>query len=110
MPSTEAILKIGLNHYLFLSAILFSFGMIAVLMRKNVVVMLMGIELMLNAASLNFVAFGRFLDKGQTDGQIVSLFIIALAASEAAVALALGYCVYRAFNDVDLDKTDTLRG
>ena len=59
MPNIEGLLKIGLNHYLFLSAILFSFGMIAVLMRKNVIVMLMGIELMLNAVNLSFIAFAH---------------------------------------------------
>lgn len=109
----NSLLAAGPEHlagYLLVAALLFGLGIMACVLRRNAIGYLMGIELMLNAASLNFVAFGRFLDQGQTDGQIVSLFIIALAASEAAVALALGYCVYRAFNDVDLDKTDTLRG
>ena len=59
MLSTDTLLHIGLGHYIFLSGILFSFGMIAVLMRKNVIVMLMGIELMLNAVNLSFIAFSR---------------------------------------------------
>jgi len=100
-----------LSPYLFVSAVLFACGILACLTRRNAVGYLMGIELMLNAAALNFVAYGRFrtpLEAGH--GQVFAIFAIVLAAAEAAVALALIYSVYRTFRDVDLDQTTTLTG
>lgn len=100
-----------LAPYLTVSAVLFACGLLACLTRRNAVGYLMGIELMLNAAALNFVAYGRFrtpLEAGH--GQVFSIFVIVLAAAEAAVALALVYSVYRTFRDVDLDQTTALTG
>jgi len=99
----------ALTPYLVVSAALFACGVLACATRRNAVGYLMGIELMLNAAALDFVAYGRFrtpLEAGQ--GQVFALFVVVLAAAEAAVALALVYSVYRTFHDIDLEKTTTL--
>ena len=108
MPGAEALLRIGITHYLFLSAILFSFGMIAVLMRKNVIVMLMGIELMLNAVNLSFVAFAKEL--GNLNGQIMVFFVMTIAAAEAGVGLALAVAIYKKYNDLNIRLFEQLRG
>lgn len=108
MPNIEGLLKIGLNHYLFLSAILFSFGMIAVLMRKNVIVMLMGIELMLNAVNLSFIAFAREL--GNLNGQIMVFFVMTIAAAEAGVGLAITVAIYKKFRDLNIRLFEQMRG
>ena len=100
---------IGLNHYLFVSAILFSLGIMGVLTRKNAVNVLMGIELILNSANLNLVAFSRF-SAGNLDGQIFAVFVIVIAAAEAAVALAIVLSMYRLVKSVNLDQADTLKG
>ena len=101
-------MEIGLVHYLVLSAIMFSLGIFTVLSRRHVIVMLMGTELILNAAALNFVAFGRYVSGG-LDGQLLSLFVIVLAAAEAAVALAIVISMFRNFNTVRVDQVDRLR-
>lgn len=108
MPNAEVLLKVGLNHYLFLSAILFSFGMIAVLMRKNVIVMLMGIELMLNAVNLSFIAFAK--DLGSLNGQIMVFFVMTIAAAEAGVGLSLAVAIYKKFSDLNIRLFEQLRG
>ena len=89
-----------LQPYLMLSSILFSMGIYAVITRKNAVAILMGIELRLNASGLNFVAFNRFsgLGEGMLDGQVFTIFIIVLAAAEAAVALAIIINLYTFYN------------
>jgi NADH:ubiquinone oxidoreductase subunit K len=99
---------LSLNHFLFVSAALFCIGLIIIFTKRNAVVVLMGIELILNAANLNLVAFSRY-DKG-LQGQMFALFIIAIAASEAAVALAIIVKVYRYFKTVNLDEVDKLKG
>lgn len=97
--------------YLLVAALLFSLGVVSVASRRNAVGYLMGIELMLNAANLDFVAYGRFRGpEPAAQSQVAALFVIALAAAEAAVALALVYAVFRNFRDVDLDKIRTLNG
>src|SRR4051812_7858575 len=106
--SSETFLKIGINHYLFLSAILFSFGMIAVLMRKNVIVMLMGIELMLNAVNLSFIVFAKEL--GNLNGQIMVFFVMTIAAAEAGVGLALAVAIYKKYKDLNIRLFEQLRG
>lgn len=106
--STEVLLKIGVNHYIALSAILFSFGMIAVLMRKNVIVMLMGIELMLNAVNLSFIAFSKEL--GSLNGQIMVFFVMTIAAAEAGVGLALAVAIYKRFRELNIRAFEQLRG
>jgi NADH:ubiquinone oxidoreductase subunit K len=100
---------IGLSHYLLVSAALFSLGMICVLIRKNAVNVLMGIELILNAANLNLVAFSRF-SAANLRGQIFAIFVIVIAAAEAAVALAIVLSMYRLLKSVNLDRADTLKG
>ena len=100
---------IGLNHYLLISAALFSLGIMCVLIRKNAVNVLMGIELILNSANLNLVAFSRF-SVPNLDGQVFAIFIIVIAAAEAAVGLAIVLSMYRIIKSVDLDKADTLKG
>lgn len=107
------VLLAGPDHigpYLAVGAILFSLGLLACVVRRNAVGYLIGIELMLNAGALNAVAYGRFRGlEAAADGQVLALFAIALAAAEAAVALALVYAVFRNFRDVDLDIVRTLR-
>ncbi|MBN1568276.1 MAG: NADH-quinone oxidoreductase subunit NuoK [Acidobacteria bacterium] len=99
----------GLNHYLIISAALFSLGIMAVFTRKNAVNVLMGVELILNSANLNLVAFSRY-SSGNLDGQIFAVFIIVVAAAEAAVALAIVLSMYRLIKTVNLDRADTLKG
>jgi len=100
---------IGLSHYLIISAALFSLGIMAVMTRKNAVNMLMGIELILNSADINLVAFSRF-SSANLDGQLFAIFIIVIAAAEAAVGLAIVLSMYRLLKSVNLDKADTLKG
>ena len=100
---------IGLSQYLIVSAALFSLGIMAVLTRKNAVNVLMGIELILNSANLNLVAFSRF-SAGNLNGQVFAIFIIVVAAAEAAVALAIVLSMYRIARSVNLDQADTLKG
>ena len=103
-----ALVSIGLPHYLIVASILFVLGLLTVATRRNAVAILMGVELILNAASLNFVAFSRFSHGGLT-GQVFSLFIILLAAAEAAIALAIVLAIFRSFRNVDVFRTSTLR-
>jgi NADH-quinone oxidoreductase subunit K len=100
---------IGLNHYLVISAALFSLGIMGVLTRKNAVNVLMGIELILNSANINLVAFSKYAS-GNLSGQIFAIFIIVIAAGEVAVALAIVLSMYRIVKSVDLDRADTLKG
>jgi NADH-quinone oxidoreductase subunit K len=100
---------IGLSHYLIVSAALFSLGIMCVLTRKNAVNVLMGVELILNSANLNLVAFSRY-SAGNLNGQIFAIFIIVVAAAEAAVALAIVLSMYRIIKSVNLDRADTLKG
>jgi len=100
---------IGLSHYLIVSAALFSLGVMCVLTRKNAINVLMGLELILNAANLNLIAFSKF-SSGNFDGQIFAVFVIVVAAAEAAVALAIVLSMYRIIRSVNLDRADTLKG
>src|SRR5512143_3659837 len=99
---------IGLNHFLFVSAILFSLGIFGIVTRKNAVMVLMGVELILNAANINFIAFTRYGNLG-LHGQLFALFVIVLAAAEAAVALAIVLNIYKTFTTVNIDEIDTLK-
>jgi NADH-quinone oxidoreductase subunit K len=98
----------GLVQYLFVSALLFSIGLFAVLTRKNAIAVLMGIELILNSANLNFVAFSKFVT-GDLNGHLFAMFVIVLAAAEAAVALAIVLTIYRTFHNVDVDMLTDLK-
>ena len=99
-----------LTGYLVVSVVLFACGVLAVAGRRSAIGVLLGLELMLNAAALQFVAYGRFRSRGvDIQGQTTGVFVIVVAAAEAAVALALLFAVYRTTHDVDLDKTRELR-
>ena len=100
---------IGLPHYLIISAALFSLGLMAVLSRKNAVNVLMGIELILNSANINLVAFSRF-SSANLDSQLYAVFVVVIAAAEAAVGLAIVLSMYRLIKSVSLDKADLLKG
>ncbi len=97
-----------LNQFLLLSAVLFSLGVYGVLARKNGVLVLMSIELMLNAVNLNLVAFGAL--GNDVAGQVFALFVIAVAAAEVGVGLAIVLLIFRNRASIDLDKVDTMRG
>lgn len=94
-------------HVLILSALLFVIGVIGVLMRRNLVVMFLCVELMLNAANLALIGFSRRL--GQLDGQVVVFFVIVLAAAEAAVGLALVIALYRSRRTLDADQLNLMK-
>jgi|TARA_Y100001934_G_C12164091_1_gene683385 NADH-quinone oxidoreductase subunit K len=97
-----------LNNYLYISAVLFSLGTFAVMTRRNGIAVLMGVELILNAANLNFVAFSRFGGMNM-DGHIFSLFVIVLAAAEAAVALAIVINIYNNLQTINVDDAATMK-
>jgi NADH-quinone oxidoreductase subunit K len=101
-------MTIGLTHFLVVSAILFSLGVLALVTRKNAILMLMGIELILNSANINFLAFSRY-QAMNLDGHIVAIFVIILAACEAAVALAIVLHIYKTNNTVDADRISKLK-
>ena len=99
----------GLPHFLVVGAVLFSLGTYTVITRTNAVGILMGVELILNAANVNFVAFDRFSPTAHLNGQIFSMFVIVLAAAEAAVALAIVLAIYMNTKTIDVTEADTLR-
>ncbi|OGU54223.1 MAG: NADH-quinone oxidoreductase subunit K [Ignavibacteria bacterium RBG_13_36_8] len=100
--------EVGLYHFLIVSAILFALGIYGIVTRKNAVMVLMGIELILNSANINFVAFSRYGNFGLS-GQIIALFVIILAAAEAAIALAIVLNIYKTFANVNVDEIDKLK-
>ena len=108
MLSTDVFTEVGLNHYLILSACLFVIGMTGVLLRRNAIVLLMSIELMLNAVNLTFVAFSRY--SGQMEGQIMVFFVMTIAAAEAAVGLALAVSNFKRFKEVNIRFFEHLKG
>lgn len=116
----------SLVNYLAVAAVMFTLGVIAMITRRNAIGLLMGVELILNAASLNFIAFNRFtagpwlgadgsplssggVTLGAVDGQVFSLFIIVLAAAEAAIALALVLAIFKSRHTIDLDQVQDLK-
>ncbi|HEX9614942.1 MAG TPA: NADH-quinone oxidoreductase subunit NuoK [Bacteroidota bacterium] len=98
----------GLTHFLIVSALLFSLGVFAIITRRNAIMVLMGIELILNSANINFVAFSRY-STGTFDGQVIAVFVIILAAAEAAIALAIILNIFQNFNTVEVDELNQLR-
>src|SRR6186997_1449126 len=101
----------ALHCYLILSAMLFAIGLAGALVRRNAILVLIGIELMLNAANLNFIAFWRYGKNPQVlSGITFVIFSIAVAAAEAAVGLALIIAIYRHYRTTEVDKLDQLRG
>jgi NADH-quinone oxidoreductase subunit K len=101
-------MAIGLNHYLILGAIVFSLGLYTVLTRRNAISVLMGVELILNSANINYVAFAHF-SSGSVDGQAYAIFVIMLAAAEAAVGLAIVLAIFQLFRTIDVGAVETLR-
>ena len=100
---------IGIEHYLVVSAALFCLGLLGVLTRRNAINVLMGIELILNSANINLVAFSRY-GIGNLQGQLFAVFVIVIAAAEAAVALAIVLTMYRLRRTPNLDEADILQG
>ena len=100
-------MSVGLDHYLVLSALLFTLGLLGVIMRRNLLIIYMSLELMLNAANLAFVAFSRF--NNQLDGQVMVFFIITVAAAEVSVGLALIVALYRKRQTAHVEDLTSLR-
>ncbi len=100
-------MQVGLEHYLVVSALLFSIGLLGVVMRRNLILIYMSLELMLNAANLALVAFSRFNDN--LDGQLMVFFIITVAASEVAVGLALIVALFRRRQTTNVEDLATLK-
>lgn len=99
----------GLYHILFISTALFFIGIYGFLTRRNLVTMLMSIELLLNSVNLNFIAFNKYLWPGSLDGVFFTLFIIAIAAAEAAVAIAIIINLYRSHHSIDVEQTEEMK-
>jgi NAD(P)H-quinone oxidoreductase subunit 4L len=99
---------VQLNEFLFLAAFLFCTGVYGVLAKKNAVLVLMSIELILNAVNINLIAFGAFNDN--IAGQVFALFVIAVAAAEVGVGLAIVLLIYRNRKSIDLDRVDLMKG
>jgi NADH-quinone oxidoreductase subunit K len=98
-----------LAHYLVVGAVLFGLGLFTVVTRRNAIGMFLGVELILNAAALNFVAFDHFVGEAKANGQVFALFILAFAASEAAIAVAIVLQVFRAHRRIEVDELTELR-
>lgn len=99
----------GLYHILFISTVLFFIGVYGFFTRKNLITMLMSIELILNSVNLNFIAFNKYLWPQQMDGLFFTLFIIAIAAAEAAVAIAIIINLYRSHRSIDVENAEELK-
>ncbi|MBD3616238.1 MAG: NADH-quinone oxidoreductase subunit NuoK [Gracilimonas sp.] len=99
----------GLTHFLIVGAILFALGLMAVLSKRNIIMVLMGVELILNSANINFIAFSRFTELS-LDGQMIGLFVIIIAAAEAAVALAIVLNIYNRFKSINIDDISLMKG
>ncbi len=101
-------MSVSLNHFLIVSGILFSLGIFAIVTRKNAIMVLMGIEFILNASNINFIAFSKFGNFG-VQGEVIALFVIVLAACEAAIALAIVLNIYKQFTTVNVDEINNLK-
>jgi NADH:ubiquinone oxidoreductase subunit K len=101
--------EIGLEHILFISAILFFIGVYGFMTRRNMITMLMSVELILNSVNLNFIAFNKYLYADKLDGIFFTLFIITIAAAEAAVAIAIIINLYRNYKSIDIEDADILK-
>ena len=100
----------NLQSYLTLSAVLFAIGLYGALVRRNAVIVLIAIEIMMNAANLNFIAFSRFIPAGQITGQLFALFGITIAAAEVAVGLAIVIAIFRFYKTIEVDRLTRLKG
>ena len=99
---------IGLEQFLIVGLLVFALGLYTVLTRKNAIGILMGVELILNAANINYIAFARY-GGASIDGQVFAIFVIMLAAAEAAIGLAIVLGIYQSFETIDVEATDRLR-
>lgn len=102
-------MSLGLEHYLVLSAVLFSIGLYGALAKRNAVIILMCIELMLSAVNITLIAFSRYIVPAQLTGQIFAIFVIVVAAAEAAVGLAIILAIYRNRQDIDVTKINLMK-
>ncbi|MDB5284966.1 MAG: nuoK [Bacteroidota bacterium] len=102
-------MEVGLTHILFLSTALFFIGVYGFLTRRNTITMLMAIELLLNSVNINFIAFNKYLYGGKLEGVFFTLFLIAIAAAEAAVAIAIIINFYRNYKSIDVEDADSLK-
>jgi len=102
-------MSLGLEHYLILAAILFSIGLYGALAKRNAIIILMCIELMLNAVNITMVAFSRYVVPALLTGQIFAIFIIVVAAAEVAVGLAIILAIYRGFESIDATKINLMK-
>ena len=102
-------MTIGLEHYLILSTILFSIGLYGALAKRNAIIILMSIELMLNAVNIAMVAFSRYIVPVLLTGQVFAIFIIVVAAAEAAVGLAIIMAIYRSRETIDVTKINLMK-
>ncbi len=100
---------IGLNHFFIVAAIMFFLGMYGFLSRKNMITLLMSLELMLNAVNLNFVAINAYLHPEFLQGHFFALFVIGVAAAEAALAIAIIVFLYRKFNSINIEKSNLMK-
>ena len=115
---SAAVGAIGLQHYLVVGALTFALGTTIIIVRRNAIAVLMGIELIINSAGLNFAAFSKFAPKDShghaltnlVEGQVLTIFVIVLAAAEAALALAIILNIYNNMNTVEVDEADSLSG
>ena len=108
MQETNLFVNIGLNHYLVLSAVLFTIGLSGVLLRRNLIVVLMCVELMLNAVNISFIAFSKYNFNFQ--GQVMVFFVMTIAAAEAAVGLAIIVSIFKRFKEVNIRFFEHLKG
>ncbi len=102
-------MTIGLEHYLILSAVLFCIGLYGALTKRNAVIILMCIELMLNAVNISLVAFSRYVVPVMLTGQVFAIFVIVVAAAEVAVGLAIIFAIYRGLEDIDVTKINLMK-
>jgi NADH:ubiquinone oxidoreductase subunit K len=99
-----------LGTYLIIAAVLFSLGLLGVLQRRNLIAMLISVELMLNGANINFMAFNRFLAPEPAVGQIITLFVMGLAAAEAAIGLSIILALFRRLHSINVERAQSLKG
>lgn len=103
-------MTIGLNHCLLLAAMLFAIGLYGVLSKRNIIAVLMGVELMLNAVNINFVAFNRFTVVSDLTGQLMTVFAITVGVAEVAIGVALAYRIYNDRLTINVDELDNMKG
>jgi len=101
--------QVPLTHILMVSTALFFIGMYGLFTRRNMITMLMSVELILNSVNINFIAFNKYLYPGRLEGVFFTLFVIAIAAAEAAVAIAIIINLYRNFHSIDVEAADELK-